>query len=424
MFGTLPRGVLRPHTLERRLFGWLLALLLIPTIIISAIAFLAGSRSVELLGTLGAWDEVAQSGRTVLDAAAQSPVRDSSLTAALDEHQRNLSSSLTQARRWSFLGERVIAALPWAAFVLVLLLVGLSLWISRRIARELARPIGELAGWADRLGRGEPLPAASGSAVRDVSEVHALRTSLRDAEAKIVDAQLRAIEMERVRAWGEMARRVAHEMKNPLTPLRLAVHRLSSTTSSDSAMREPMEVIEQETARLDELAKQFAVLGRPAAGPTSDVDMVELVSGLLDTDVPSHIRTSVRVERDIPFVHGHYDALQRAARNLVRNAVEAIGSAAGTIDVRIERRAHGIALQIEDSGGGIPEERIQRIFEADFTLKAGGTGLGLAVVQQATAAHHGSVTVRNGTAGAVFEIWLPAEQAGGTAGASNGTAQV
>ena len=173
-------GGLREQTLARRLFGWLLALLLVPTLILVAVALLVGSRSVELFGTLGAWDEVAESGRILFEAAEPAARTDTTLAGAILTHQRNLSGSLTQAKRWTFIGERLVRALPGLALLFALLLVAFSLWISRRIARDLARPIEEIVGWADRLGRGEPLPPPKMDA-RDVAEVRALRSALRNA---------------------------------------------------------------------------------------------------------------------------------------------------------------------------------------------------------------------------------------------------
>ena len=411
-----PFRVLPRHSLERRLFGWLLALLLIPAIIAVSLSLLVGSRSVEWIGTLGPWDQVAESGRRLFDAAAPSASRDSALAAALRTHERELSTSVIQARRWSFLGERVIAVLPVAFGALLILLLILALWISRRVARELARPIRELVAWTEQLAAGEALPPVQPRERREVSEVRTLRRALRDAAQRITEARERALEAERMRAWGEMARRVAHEMKNPLTPLRLAVHRITGALGEDERLREPVAVLQEETARLEELARQFAVLGRPSAGHESDVDLHELLRALLESDVPPHIRASVRTGTPLPLITGHYDALQRAFRNLVRNAVEAIGARGGReggmIAVALAEEGSEVIVRIADDGCGIAPEHMQRIFEPDYTLKAGGTGLGLAVVRQAVLAHGGRVSAhaRPG-GGAEFEVRLPVGRA-------------
>lgn len=405
--------LLRLDRLERRLFGWLLLLTLVPLLALLAAGYLVGARSLQYLGTLGPWDRVAESGRAVVEAAAPAAAADPELARALDAHRQELSNSVILARRWAFLGERVASALPIVSLTVAVFLAALALWVGRRLSVQLARPINELAGWAGRMAEGESLPEAGSQAereAREVREVRALRQAMRLAAVRIADAQARALEEERVRAWGEMARRVAHEMKNPLTPLRLAAHRLRRHPDADGALREPVEVIEEEVARLDELARQFAVLGRPSAGPASDVDLKDLLERLLESDVPAHIEGRLRVAADVPLVRAHYDALQRAFRNLIRNAVEAIavGGAAGALTIDVQLSGGNVDITFADSGCGIAPEQLDRLFEPDFTLKAGGTGLGLAVVRQAVAAHEGTVTARpRAGGGAAFVVSLP-----------------
>lgn len=403
--------LLRLDRLERRLFGWLLLLTLVPMFALLGTGYLLTARSLQWVGTLGPWDRVAESGRTLIDAAGPAAENDAALAAAIENHRLELSSSVVLARRWSFLGERLGSALPWLAVLLAIVLTALALWVGRRLAVQLARPIKELAGWAEQLPAGRPLPAPRPEEMHEVREVRALRDALRVASVRIAEAHARALETERVRAWGEMARRVAHEMKNPLTPLRLAAHRLAGHPDAEGALREPLDVIREETGRLEELARQFAVLGRPSTGPASDVDLRELLERMLESDVPSHITVHLRAEPDMPLIRAHYDALKRAFRNLIRNAVEAMG--AGTsgqkeLTVEMGSFAGGVRVSVADTGHGIPADRIERLFEPDFTLKAGGTGLGLAVVRQAVAAHGGRVAAQSRIdGGAEFIVDLP-----------------
>ncbi|MBR9990802.1 MAG: HAMP domain-containing histidine kinase [Gemmatimonadetes bacterium] len=411
MFRSVQR-LLRLDRLERRLFGWLLLLTLLPMFALLATGYFVTARSLQWVGTLGPWASVAESGRTLIDAARPAAEDNVELAAALENHRQELSSSLVLARRWSFLGERLASALPWLAMLLAIVLTALALWVGRRLAVQLARPIKELAGWAEQLPTGDPLPGPRRDEEHEVREVRALRDAMRVASVRIAEAHARALETERVRAWGEMARRVAHEMKNPLTPLRLAAHRLSRHPDAGGALREPLDVIQEETGRLDELARQFAVLGRPSAGPASDVDVRDLLERMLESDVPSHIASRVDTNGDVPLIRAHYDALQRAFRNLIRNAVEAIDAAGaesgGRLTITIRSTESHLTVSVADNGHGIPLDRIDRLFEPDFTLKAGGTGLGLAVVRQAVAAHGGRVSAVPGPdGGAEFIVEIP-----------------
>jgi signal transduction histidine kinase len=221
-----------------------------------------------------------------------------------------------------------------------------------------------------------------------------------------------------------MARRVAHEMKNPLTPLRLAAHRLEKGARDDEAMRDIAHVIRDETHRLDEMAKSFAALGRPPAGPATVVDLDEMLRGLMATDVPDGIATTLTVAPGSAGITGHHDALQRALRNLLRNAVEAVQQGAGTsVEVRVSADGEGmVEIVIADDGVGIPDGLTEAIFEPDRTLKAGGTGLGLAIVQQVITAHGGTVRARNRVKGAEFVVRLPVEPRGETASNTRGIA--
>jgi two-component system, NtrC family, nitrogen regulation sensor histidine kinase NtrY len=391
----------------------MLVLTLVPALVLLAAGGWIVGTSLGLAAALGPWEAVAESGRRVVELA--DPLADPALAEALDAHRAELSTSLTQARRWAFLGDRLREILPWLVLALASVLVAVAAAASRRLARELARPIQELVVLAGRMGQGEPLPRPSGRAVR---EVRVLDQALRDAGAELAAAQQRAVAAERLRVWGEMARRVAHEMKNPLTPLRLAAHRLARTTLGPGPaavdLADAVEVIDQEVRRLEELASQFAALGRPPEGPAMDVDVGDLVRAVLETDVGPEVAVTLDVSPDLPAVLAHYDLLLRAFRNLVRNAIEAMEDVASPrLEVQV-RQASGtggaagwIETRILDQGVGLPPDAADLIFEPDFTTKRRGTGLGLALVRQAVEAAGGTVEARNREPGAELIVRLP-----------------
>jgi two-component system, NtrC family, nitrogen regulation sensor histidine kinase NtrY len=409
-------AIRRERTLERRLFRWMLVLTMVPALVLLAAGGWVVATSLGMAAALGPWEAVAESGRRVVELA--DPIADPALADALAAHRAELSMSLTQARRWAFLGERLREILPWLVLVLAAALFGLAAMASRRLARELARPIQELVVLAGRLGHGEPLPRPSGRAVR---EVRVLDQALRDAGAELAAAQQRAVTAERLRVWGEMARRVAHEMKNPLTPLRLAAHRVGRAAPRSGpdgvAMVEAAEVIDQEVRRLEELAAQFAALGRPPEGPAVEMDIGDLVRTVLETDVGPDVVVTLDAPPGLSTVMGHYDSLLRAFRNLVRNAVEAMEDVpAPRLEVEVRQvsgtagasnAAGWVETRITDHGIGLPPDAADRIFEPDFTTKRRGTGLGLALVRQAVEAAGGTVHARNRESGAEFTVRLP-----------------
>ena len=403
---------LRRHSLERRLFAWLLVLALVPSFLLLAAATWFWIRSFSWFGVLGPWENVAATGRAVFAAAADAAARDSVLAVVLETHRTELSESLLLARRWSFLGARLEENLPLLAVALAVFVAALSLLASRRLARQLARPIGELVEWTGRIARQEPLPAPRPRERKEVREFRVLREAFRIAQSDLAAGRDRAVAAERVRIWGEMARRVAHEMKNPLTPLRLAAKRLDAAARHDADLQEAADVIREETARLEELAAQFAALGRPTAGPRSEISLGELFQAVMASDVPPQVQWTLDEAPGVPLVPGFYEELLRAFRNVLKNAVEAMeGRAERRVDVAIRADyATGWAeVRVCDTGPGIPADALERIFDPDFSTKSRGTGLGLALVRQAILAHGGTVTATNREAGgAEIVIRLPA----------------
>ncbi len=241
-------------------------------------------------------------------------------------------------------------------------------------------------------------------------EFAALRIAFRHMAERLAEGRRQALEAERLRGLTEMARRVAHEIKNPLTPLILAVRQARhwATQGRADQMEEPLNVIQQEAEELDELARSFSQLGRLPEGPTSQIDLPELLAELLKSDLPEAVSGNLLRDESVPRIEGHLGALSRAFRNLLANAVEALeGCTDGRIDVHVRRVDGAVEIAVSDNGPGIPAEHRDRIWDPDFTTKRRGTGLGLALVRQTVRAHGGEVEVGDADGGTRFVIRLP-----------------
>src|SRR5918998_1094329 len=224
---------------------------------------------------------------------------------------------------------------------------------------------------------------------RGAPEFAALRTALRDMASALEKARAQEIESERLRAFRETARRVAHEMRNPLTPIRLAVSQLAR--SGNGQHREVIDVLIVESSRLEQIAREFTEFGRLPEGPPAAVDFTELLSELVRTSVPPGMKTTLTLDPSTPVILGHYDPLRRAFSNLLRNAIEACGEE-GALDITVAATANGgVLIQISDHGPGVPSEVAERIFDPYFTGKPGGTGLGLALAKQTVELHNGTI---------------------------------
>jgi signal transduction histidine kinase len=241
---------------------------------------------------------------------------------------------------------------------------------------------------------------------RGPAEFATLREALRDMQRGLEQARAGELEAERLRAFSEVARRVAHEMKNPLTPIRLAVLQLSRSASPET--REVLDVIAVESARLEAMAREFAELGRLPEGVAAPVDLPELLDDLLKSTVPETMVRRLEVGDGVTPVIGYYDPLRRAFSNLLRNAVEACHGR-GEIIVTVRRLDGEIEVRVADNGPGILADRREVIFQPYYTEKGDGTGLGLTIVRQTIEQHHGSVTVSDTPGGgATFMTRIPA----------------
>jgi signal transduction histidine kinase len=349
-------------------------------------------------------EPVRKSGRALLEALDTTRL-DPTEHRALHEHVRELNSALVLSRRGFFYSRYKVRGLALAITALGLLLLYAAVLLARSLSRQLAGPIDELVGWMARIRRREPLPPEEVRRGGTAPEFAVLRTALRETAAALDLARASELESERLRAFREVARRVAHEMKNPLTPVRFAIGQLGRASLPEQ--QEALEVLRTETARLEQLARDFANLGRLPEGPAAEVDLGELLAELLRTSVPGQMRHTLQVKEGSPHIVGHYDPLRRAFGNLIRNAVEASGGR-GTLELFVSPDGDGVRVAIVDHGPGVRAELRSRIFEPYVTDKVEGTGLGLAIVKQAMELHHGTVEVSTTQGGgATFIVRLP-----------------
>ncbi|HWK88822.1 MAG TPA: histidine kinase dimerization/phospho-acceptor domain-containing protein, partial [Longimicrobium sp.] len=286
----------RRRSFERRLRRALVLFAALPSLVLVGLGAYGLSRTARLTDAVGAWERVGGSGTELIHRAEASG--DTALAAAAARHREELESSITNARRWRYLLGRAVALVPLAGVILAGLLALLAVRASRSIGRRLSRPVDELVGWAGLVARREPLPAPAERPVRD--EFAVLRDAFRDMAAELEVSRARELEAERARTWVDVARRVAHELKNPLTPMRFALRTLERTAPEQPAAREALEVMQTESARLEELARTFAQLGRMPEGPQSEIDLREMLSYLLRTHLPPEAQARLDAPDGLP----------------------------------------------------------------------------------------------------------------------------
>jgi signal transduction histidine kinase len=352
-------------------------------------------------GPREALDEVGATGRALLrtlDTTNLSRVERDALAA----HAATLNSAIGRFQRVVTYNRYYYAGLGIAVFLLGAAALYASVRLGGHLSRQLSRPIEELIGWTGHIRRMEPLPPDRPR--RGAPEFAALRTALREMASALERGRDEAIEAERLRAFRETARRVAHEMKNPLTPIRLAVAQLARSPSPST--RDAIDVLIAESERLEHLAREFTEFGRLPEGPTAPVDLCELLEELARTSVPTTMTTKLTLDPRTPVLQGHYDPLRRAFANIIRNAVEACGGE-GELEIFAAPVPDGARVTIRDHGPGIPAELEGRIFDPYCTGKEAGTGLGLALAKQTIELHRGTIGVeRTVGGGATFVVRL------------------
>ena len=276
---------------RRRIFVILVAMTAIPTGL-AVVGLVLSVRAVgPMAGARASLEEVATSAHTLLrtvDTLRLSPRE----RRAMDAHLDHISRSLSLAR-----GAETLRNYSTAGFAAVIILLGaVVLFVAVRVAghlsRQLSRPIDELVGWTRLIRRREPLPG--GPPTRGAPEFESLRQAVRELAAALETARERELEAERLRAFQEVARRVAHEIKNPLTSMRIAVDQLQRVGGpADGRSTMAIEVMGAETDRLENLAREFADFGRLPEGPPSEVDLAELLQELTRTVVPEGVAVAM-----------------------------------------------------------------------------------------------------------------------------------
>ena len=319
-----------------------------------------------------------------------------------------ISSSL---RPYVELNRRVrdIALLAGGAGILLMILI--STWAAGRVTR----PVEQLATAARSVARGD-LGVKVEVASKD--ELGELADAFNRMTGELREQSDRLVQAERVAAWRELARRLAHELKNPLFPLQLTVENLVRAHTQDPQVFE--EMFRESTATLlAEIANLKSTIGRfsefsrmpqPNFQQVDLNDLVQQVARVFQAQWQSGAKIECRLELDknLPSIAADSDLLHRAISNLVLNAVDAM-PAGGTITLATSRKPDDrVRLEVRDTGSGITPEECQRLFTPYYTTKQHGTGLGLAIVQSIVSDHHGTISVHSATGqGTTFVIELP-----------------
>ena len=291
----------------------------------------------------------------------------------------------------------------------IIFAVLVSLWIAVRVSRpieELARAAGAVAAgaWETRV------------SIRSRDEVGALARSFNNMTRQLSEQRDRLVQTERVAAWRELARRLAHELKNPLFPLQITVEnmvraRKLPAKEFNEVFMESAATLQTEISNLKTIIGRFSDFSKMPKPQAIEMDAREAVRRVVKLYGPAleekHIQVGTSIASEPLPILGDSELLHRALSNLVLNAMDAMPKG-GTLTISVARAGEMARIAIADTGAGMTPEEHQRLFTPYYTTKQHGTGLGLAIVQSVITDHNGTIAVESAEGGGTrFLIGLP-----------------
>lgn len=294
----------------------------------------------------------------------------------------------------------------------ILLAILLSSWAAARVTR----PVEELAAAARQVAAGN---LNAEVVVTSTDEVGDLAVAFNRMTRDLLEQKERLVQTERVAAWRELARRLAHELKNPLFPLQLTVENLirarqHSPEMFEEIFRESSQTLLAEMDNLKQIISRFSEFSKMPQPHLQRVQLNDLVQGvarLFQAQLESHSGTAItcrlQLAGNLGPIAADPELLHRAISNLVLNAMDAMPQG-GTLTLGTRQDEDRAYVDISDTGVGLTPEECERLFTPYYTSKQHGTGLGLAIVQSVISDHGGTISVHSQPGqGTTFLIELP-----------------
>jgi signal transduction histidine kinase len=397
---------------------------------LQSLALPAGTRAFlhrqQLIDAMGRVSEAAP--LEPLIARVRESGREAVETIEWTDGRETVSAIPLKGRDGAVLGELLVASsgrelaallsrIRWSGVAFGALGLASGFLLSYVVAARVTRPVEQLAAASRAVASGNWDVRLDD--IRASGEIDELARAFEAMTRQLVDQRERLIQTERVAAWRELARRLAHELKNPLFPLRVTIDNLRRAKSLaaaefDEVFDESLATMTSGLANLNTVIGRFSDFARmppPEFAPVSANDVVrqsvQLFRAQLDAPGRPPIAVTLDLDDSLTTIRADAEQLGRALQNLLLNAIDAMPSG-GDLTIRTRRANGGVRIEVSDTGEGLTDEERRRLFTPYYTTKQHGTGLGLAIVQSVVADHSGKIWVDSERGrGATFHVEIP-----------------
>ena len=273
------------------------------------------------------------------------------------------------------------------------------------VNRVILKPLKRIQEGAESVGKGDfryQIPITSNDEIGELAQTfNRMSRQLKESFESIQKSQERMIQAEKLSALGQLSARLAHELKNPLTSIKMILQAILDGSSDPEITKKDVEMILKEAKRLDTILTQFLSFAKPPPLELRPLNLGHMIEDVLSLMKTEFDRSSIEVFQEIsglPEIRGDYERMRQVLMNLLHNSIQAMPKG-GKLKIGVQEifdnNQRKVLLRVEDSGQGIPEEYRKKVFDPFFTTKEVGTGLGLSTVYGTIKEHHGSIDLQS-----------------------------
>ena len=295
------------------------------------------------------------------------------------------------------------------ASVFVLLLAFISALAAKIVSTGISRPIQQLTVGMEQVGSGDLSHRVN---IKAKDEIEFLVNSFNKMASDLKTSRENLQRAERIAAWRDVARQISHEIKNPLTPIKFSLFRLTSSLPEEfkqqNDFQESVAIIEEELASIQKIANEFSDFARMPQMQLKPENVDEIINNTVTLfhDDPKNIKFTLSIEKEIPQIMIDRDQIRRCLQNLIKNAIEA-SAPDSQIDI-IAEKTKTLDITIKDQGCGMDSITLKKAMSPYFTTKEHGTGLGLFIVNRIIIDHGGMMDIQSEPGlGTRIKICLP-----------------